>query len=333
MWNLPIGSAVRNSQSPNVRGQLGTPNKVTKVTEVIPSAKRLIRSLRDIGYDMPSAICDLIDNSIAAQASNVWVDTHFDGDGSWVRIVDDGAGMTAGKLREAMRFGTRRSYGNNDLGRFGLGLKSASLSQCRRLTVATRSSAAGRMNIARWDLDHIEATDRWEVLRPSARDCHEASKALKSRCGTSVLWQRLDRVTRYRLRDGVRAQSSFDQLTGEIQAHLAMTFHRYLSGLTKSKRRLAIHLNGVLVQSWDPFAVGEPETRPLGVQRVNLNHHGARRVVLVRPYILPTEAAFSSAATHRRAAGPRFWKAAGLLHLPKRSTDSGGWMESASDSR
>src|SRR5439155_17703470 len=112
-------------------------------TEVIPSARRLTRSLRDLGYDISSALADLVDNSIAAAARNIWIDTHFDGEYSWIRILDDGCGMTERQLREAMRFGTQREYREDELGRFGLGLKSASLSQCRRLTVATRATLAG----------------------------------------------------------------------------------------------------------------------------------------------------------------------------------------------
>src|SRR5215472_7661585 len=108
--------------------------------ELVPSAKRLISSLRDIGYDLPSAVADLIDNSIAAGATVVHVDTEFSGAKSWIRIADNGSGMTERQLTEAMRFGTRREYSRRDLGKFGLGLKSASLSQCRCLTVATRAS-------------------------------------------------------------------------------------------------------------------------------------------------------------------------------------------------
>src|SRR5437868_6367146 len=105
-----------------------------RATEVVPSARRLIKSLRDLGYDLQAAIADLVDNSIAAEATKVQVETHWEGDDSWIRITDDGIGMTLGELREAMRFGTRRDYFDDDLGRFGLGLKAASLSQSSHLT-------------------------------------------------------------------------------------------------------------------------------------------------------------------------------------------------------
>src|SRR5437879_2922888 len=161
--------------------------------EVVPSARRLVRSLRDMGYDISAALSELVDNSIAATARNVWIDTNFDGSGSWLRVHDDGRGMSEGELREAMRFGSRRSYEPNDLGKFGLGLKSASFSQCRRFTVATKTSINGRLRIARWDLDHVERRDKWEVLKPDPRESALATLPIRSRTGTTLVWERMDR--------------------------------------------------------------------------------------------------------------------------------------------
>ena len=105
---------------------------------MIPSAKRLIHSLRDIGYDFKQAVADLVDNSITANATRVWVDMRFEGKDSWLRVTDNGSGMSGTTITEAMRFGSERDYEPDELGKFGLGLKTASLSQCRRFTVASR---------------------------------------------------------------------------------------------------------------------------------------------------------------------------------------------------
>ena len=110
---------------------------------ITPSAARLTESLRDIGYDFPSAVADIVDNSIMAGASRVEVLIEFDGAESSVSVADDGCGMTANGLVEALRYGTRRTYSHGDLGRYGLGLKTASLSQCRSVTVVTRRTAIG----------------------------------------------------------------------------------------------------------------------------------------------------------------------------------------------
>ena len=112
--------------------------------DVAPSAARLTNSLRDIGYDFHTAIADLVDNSIAAGATRVNVETIFEPNGSYVLLSDDGRGMTEDGLLEALRFGSRRTYGRNELGRFGLGLKTGTFSQCRRLTVVTRHSPKHR---------------------------------------------------------------------------------------------------------------------------------------------------------------------------------------------
>ena len=112
--------------------------------KLTPSASRLTNSLRDIGYDFPSAVADLVDNSISANATNIEIVIQFSGTASTVFIVDDGDGMTDRQLDEALRFGTRRTYASQDLGRYGLGLKTASISQCRRLTVVSRHAPSRR---------------------------------------------------------------------------------------------------------------------------------------------------------------------------------------------
>ena len=166
----------------------------TDPIEMIPSARRLMESLRDIGYDLPSAVADLVDNSLDAGADNVHVDLEHDRDGGYIRITDDGEGMTERQLDEAMRYGSARQYGGGDLGHFGLGLKTASLSQCRRLTVATRSTFKGPIRVRRWDLDHVARTDAWSLERPTVRDCRDALvEPLAGTTGTVVMWEKLDR--------------------------------------------------------------------------------------------------------------------------------------------
>src|SRR3984957_18793142 len=120
---------------------LAVPRRMTSVT---PSASRLTGSLRDIGYDFSSAIADLVDNSISAGSSRIDIELCFEGERSYVLIADDGDGMTDREITEALRFGSRRGYRDEDLGRYGLGLKTASLSQCKRVTVVTRQAPVRR---------------------------------------------------------------------------------------------------------------------------------------------------------------------------------------------
>ena len=139
--------------------------------EITPSAARLTASLRDIGYSFVTALADIVDNSVTAGASRVEIAIRFHGRDSFVVISDNGSCMGPSALNEALRFGTRRSYRPGDLGRFGLGLKTASLSQARRLMVISRASRKNRRLHCRvLDIDRVERTDRWEVLAHSPNE-------------------------------------------------------------------------------------------------------------------------------------------------------------------
>lgn len=298
-----------------------------KRMEVIPSARRLIGSLRDIGYDLPVAVADLVDNSIAAGAITVRLDMCFEGGNSWIRLSDDGSGMSEGALVEALRFGTRRYYDADDLGKFGLGLKAASLSQCRRLTVASRSTLRGKPRVARWDLDHIDSTDRWEVIRLRARECVLATLPLRGTTGTVVMWEKLDRILRFKSHNGQRALHEFGRLEREIEEHLGMVFHRFLAREARRRRPLTIFINGRSIRPWDPFARQESDTRALSEQRLALIDGSTAYRVAVRPYVLPSEARFSTPTAHRVAAGPRRWNRQQGFYFYRndRMIQGGGW--------
>jgi Histidine kinase-, DNA gyrase B-, and HSP90-like ATPase len=292
---------------------------------VIPSARRLMHSLRDLGYDLPAAIADLVDNSLDASASAVNVDLGGDWRGSYLRVVDDGVGMTERELDEAMRYGSARRYGSDDLGQFGLGLKTASLSQCRRLSVATRTTRKGRIRIRRWDLDRVAESDAWVLERPGALDCRqELTDPLRETTGTVVLWEKLDRILGSRRPDGEAARRKLQSTEEDLRLHLAMIFHRFLSR-ERRPPRLALTLNGDPVEAWDPFCSDEPLTEALPTQRVRITRRGPSLVL--RPFILPGQHHFSSAEAHARAAGPNRWNRQQGLYIYRRDRliQSGGW--------
>jgi hypothetical protein len=296
---------------------------------MIPSARRLMASLRHIGYHAPAAVSDLIDNSIDADARSIKVDVVADGSESWVRIADDGIGMTARELDEAMRYGSSRPYKESDLGAFGLGLKTASLSQCRRLTVASKTTERGRVEVRRWDLDRVAAHDSWALQRLTPRQCPDhLITPLTREPGTVVLWERLDRVLDYRKPDGAAATNSLNALGEEIREHIAMVFHRFLAGeLSRGRRRIRLWLNGERVVPWDPFARTEPLTQQLPVQVLLLSWAGRRHRVRIRPYVLPSQMQFSTPDAHALAGGPRRWNRQQGLYIYRRDRliQSGGW--------
>lgn len=302
--------------------------RAAKNHELIPSAKRLIRSLRDMGYDFSQAVADIVDNSIEARATVVAIDVEFDGDDSWVRIADNGRGMKPEALREAMRYGAERNYDANDLGKFGLGLKTASMSQCQRLSVASRwNRSRSDITAYAWDLAHIEKTNRWEIL-PLERNGLGPTirQPLKDTIGTVVLWQRLDRILGYRHPYGEYARKRLSQMCRELELHLGMVFQRFLSGEVPGKR-FKILLNGNEIRPWDAFCQSEPKTKKLQAISLSFEHEGTRGEVLIQPYILPHQDDFTSPDAFRAASGPANWNQQQGFYIFRagRMIQSGSW--------
>jgi hypothetical protein len=201
--------------------------------EVQPNAPALMESLRAFGYDLPSAIADLIDNSIAASSKNVYINFNWAGKDSYISVTDDGRGMTDDELREAMRPGTKNPLedrDSSDLGRFGLGLKTASFSQCRRLTVASKTTEKTR-SVRVWDLDIIQESGKWALKKsplPGSEARIQSIDPLQH--GTVVLWEKLDRIVGDEKPDDEWASRRFLRLAERTSAWLQMIFHRFLSG-------------------------------------------------------------------------------------------------------
>lgn len=297
--------------------------------EIIPSAKRLIKSLRDIGYEFEDAVADLVDNSIEAKATVVKISLIFNGENSYLTIADNGVGLASKEIQEAMRFGSNRTYSEDgDLGRFGLGLKTASLSQCERLTVSSRQGEErARINSYCWDLDHIERTNRWEILRIEKDELKfEVLDSLKDTTGTVITWERLDRLMGYKYPSGEFAKKQSQQMVAGLRTHLGMIFHRFLAGEVTNKR-ISIFINDERVQAWDPFSRGEKHTLKLDEILIPIDFNQGIYNVRLRPYILPPQSLYSSPKAHAFASGPNKWnKQQGLyIYRAGRVIQSGGW--------
>lgn len=297
--------------------------------ELIPSAKRLIRSLRDIGYEFVDAVADIVDNSVEAEATVVSINLKFEGEDSYLTIADNGTGMASKEMQEALRFGSNRAYGDSDdLGRFGLGLKTASLSQCERLTVSTRrGEERARINSYCWDLDHIEKTNRWEILKIDSEELkEEVWNHLHETTGTVVTWERLGRLLGYKYPSGEYARKQAESMTESLKIHLGMVFHRFLSGEIQGKR-IAIYINNEKLVPWDPYSRGEKHTLVLDPIYIPLDFNEGIYRVKIQPYILPPQSLYSSTKAHVNASGPGKWnKQQGLyIYRSNRIIQSGGW--------
>ena len=230
----------------------------TSWKEVQPSPAVLIDSMRNIGYSLPTAIADIIDNSISAGAKRIDILANTDPLNLAIGILDDGNGMTGHELVGAMQLGaispsTHRD--ETDLGRFGFGLKTASFSQCRRLTVV--SCKSNMMSSARWDLDLVEEQDTWVIEQPANCESLPWLDRLTGD-GTLVVWQNLDRFINQRGR--IDRKGLLVQLN-DVASHIELVFHRYLSGRHDGPPKVQIFLNGRTLRPFDPFHSNHPATQ------------------------------------------------------------------------
>lgn len=299
-----------------------------RVEQVVPAAARTISSLRDIGYELPQAVADLVDNSVAAGATTISVDLHFDGTDSWIRVADNGCGMDAATLTESLRYGSARDYEDEDLGKFGFGLKAASTSQCRRVVVASRvAPTRARIEARALDLTHIEQTNRWEILivEPDERPAH-LIEPLQENTGTVVLWEDLDRILDYKDPWGGWAKRKLLEQAEVIAEHLSMVFHRYLSGEVRGPK-INIHVNGSAIEAWDPFCRSELSTVALPEHDYRVASENGLGIVHLRPFVLPDKADFSDVSAWQRASGPLKWNRQQGLYIYRagRLIQWGGW--------
>jgi hypothetical protein len=284
-----------------------------------PKAGAMIEALRGLGYTTATAIADIIDNSISAGASRVEVQFDWLAQNSSIRILDNGTGMSDIELDLAMRLGDRNPLeqrASHDLGRFGLGLKTASFSQCRRLTVA--SVKAGSINCLRWDLDVLASSDDdgWHLMEePAEGSENQLDLLINCSHGVLVIWEVLDRI----VTQGFTEQDFLDHID-RIERHLAMVFHRFIGGL---RPKLHIFINGQEVKPWDPFLADHPATWSSPVERINAEGG----TLEVQCHVLPHKDRLSS-DQHKSAEGPDGWTAQQgfYVYRNERMLVSGSWL-------
>ncbi len=296
--------------------------------DITPSPHRLLESLRDVGYDFVTAVADIVDNSITAGARRISVEIAHQEGPPTVTVADDGHGMTRSRLVESLRLGSMREYESDDLGKFGLGLKTASLSQCRCLTVATRHSPTNfRVSAATLDLDSVASVNRWLLDEHAAPEVHAlAGKWLLGTTGTVVVWQKLDRVVREWNDLGGWDRRRLRMLADSTAAHLSMVFHRFIEGISGAPR-LRLSVNGTKLNAWNPFAPDEPHTQAMPEQHFELTRGRARGDVHIRGSVLPPRDLFTSPEAFELLSGPKKWnrQQGFYIYRNNRLIQSGGW--------
>lgn len=248
--------------------------------KVPPQAALLIESMRDIGYSLETALADIVDNSITAGATSIDIFTMISDSDVKIGIVDNGKGMDEEELLNAMRPGSRNpreGRSEADLGRFGLGLKTASFSQCRKTTVVSRKDHVTVAAV--WDLKLVADTDDWIVQIPDEPELLPWVDKLGS-SGTVVIWERLDRVVEHT--DSGPDITNFVSRIDEAREHLELVFHRYLIR-ENGHRKITIRLNGKGLAPFDPFHSSHPATIAGPVEKIKV---GPNEVV-IQTFTLP----------------------------------------------
>ena len=254
-----------------------------KTIELPPYAPTLVNSTRAIGYSIESAIADIIDNSIAAEAKNVSV--CFLPKEAYVAILDDGLGMDSDTLLKAMQYGSKNPTevrDENDLGRFGLGLKTASLSQCRILTVVSKQN--DKINAYRWDISFIEKNGTWllQVLSADIIETLPEIERLKIQdSGTLVIWNDLDRLRK----GAIDFDKTLAKKMASVKDHLSLVYNRYIEG-EKGIQKLTIYFNNDPLEAHNPF-LPQKSVLPMEDEILSFPEYGKNSIIRVRPYILP----------------------------------------------
>ena len=244
--------------------------------ECVPFAPSLIESMRSLGYSFPAAIADLLDNSISAKARNIDI-ISTPGMEPSLFILDDGNGMTENELCEAMRYGssnpleTRRE---DDLGRFGLGMKAASLSQCRKLIVVSKKE--GKVSAYSWDLDYVIDSESWMLMGFTEEEMLQfphIDQLLEKEHGTYIYLSEFDRI-----KEGTgNLSETFNKCLDDMSNHLALVFHRFID------EGLIIRVNQLELEARDPFLSYHRATQRKRESSFRINNEK----ITLKPFILP----------------------------------------------
>ena len=255
-----------------------------------PSASSLSASMRDLGYSLETAIADLVDNSISAEATKVDILCDLTQQKPTLGVIDNGHGMDEAGIVDALRHGSRNPSeirSPKDLGRFGLGLKTASFSQCRRLTVI--SNNGGRLYAAEWNLNTVARKNDWLIAILEPEEIGDLPfHAMIAGKGTAVVWRDLDRL--FEDETGPKRDELVNEKLDIVERHLSLVFHRILNGEVRGRKRLSLTLNGHPIEPFDPFCRKNSATQILPEEVVRIDG----QVVQLQPYILPHHSKLSA---------------------------------------
>jgi len=287
---------------------------------VVPEPESILQSLRAFGYSIETAIADLVDNSISAHANTILISFGIDKHNEFVRIEDNGIGMSESDLVKAMKIGSLSPLVTrdvNDLGRFGLGLKTASFSQCKRLSV--RSKKEDKIFTRVWDLDIVSDKKEWCLLREAVSQKSEKNIAsISQNSGTIVLWETLDRLIESG--DFIFDKQELNRKIENLRVHLGLIFHRFIE-----EGKVLIFVGDNKVEAVNPFVISENQpTRELGLEVHSIDDSN----ISIQPYILPHESKLTAQEIAKLQISKGWNEHQGIyLYRSKRLISEGTWLD------
>jgi len=288
-----------------------------KAENAKPNPKSTINSYRSFGYNLSTAIADIVDNSISANANEISLDYSWKGKESFITILDNGKGMNIAELIIAMTPGSKDPEDirdEKDLGRFGMGLKTASFSQCKRLTVVTKKK--GYKIIKRcWDIDFINQEEEWTLLDYISDDSL-LNKLDKFESGTLIFWEILDRIVGNSNEDNEAVKNAFYQELISVKEHLSLVFHKFIES-----KKVKIHSNTYEIEAWNPFLLNLNPKPEMGQTEI-LNNN-----VEVTYFILPHMSKIKI-EDYEKSGGPLGWyqQQGFYVYRGDRLLVSGDWL-------
>ena len=290
---------------------------INRTVESLPEARLLLMSLRSVGYSEETAIADILDNSISADASEIRIT--FSWDSERIVIVDNGIGMTGKDLITNMRIGSadpRKVRDKKDLGRFGMGMKTAAFALGKKLTVITKSK--GDYANATWDLDEIPEIG-WNLIIQNDEALEQYYSLLQDQ-GTVVIIEKLDRIIDSDNKQ--KSEKKFYSTIRKTEQHIGLTFHRFIE-----EDGLRIYINENQIEAWNPFLINNKETQELP-EEIPVSDNGLHEA-LIQPYILPHKTKFQNQEEYQKAGGPKGWNYHQGIYLyrNKRLIVYGTWFD------
>ena len=293
-----------------------------------PDPARVMEGLRDTGYDFNTAVADIIDNSIAAKAKNVDILLEMDPNGDvFVYIADDGCGMDFEGLKNAMKYGSAERTDKASLGKFGLGLKTASTAFCRSLSVISKGADLVPRKV-QWDLDYIATTGAWNLRQPEITpdELEYLEETSGDGTGTLVVWEKIDRLLNDS-RSKTSARNALKKVEQSLLFHISMVYQRFLDESDHRAPNVSIRLNGHDVEPWDPFCLTEENTTVLYEDELEIEMPGESEipVLTIKAVLIPRRDEFSTKEAGDKARVSNDMQGF-YIYREQRLIHSGDWM-------